>query len=195
MIVLIDNYDSFTYNLYQLLGAYEEEIVVLRNDKVTIQELEEMKPKAIILSPGPGKPEDAGICIQVIQHFYKQIPILGICLGHQAIISAFGGEIVRAENIKHGKTSRVKHNGTSIFSYVTQPLTAMRYHSLVAAKQTIPKCFDVLATAMDDGEIMAVRHNYYPLFGLQFHPESIATEEGGKLIRAFLANVKEGERV
>ncbi|WP_410981754.1 aminodeoxychorismate/anthranilate synthase component II [Bacillus cereus] len=195
MIVLIDNYDSFTYNLYQLLGAYEEEIIVLRNDKVTIQELEEMKPKAIILSPGPGKPEDAGICIQVIQHFYKQIPILGICLGHQAIVSAFGGEIVRAEHIKHGKTSRVKHNGTSIFSYVTQPLTAMRYHSLVAAKQTIPKCFDVLATAMDDGEIMAVRHNYYSLFGLQFHPESIATEEGGKLIRAFLANVKEEERV
>ncbi|PFK30959.1 aminodeoxychorismate/anthranilate synthase component II [Bacillus cereus] len=195
MIVLIDNYDSFTYNLYQMLGAYEEEIIVLRNDKVTIQELEEMKPKAIILSPGPGKPEDAGICIQVIQHFYKQIPILGICLGHQAIISAFGGEIVRAEHIKHGKTSRVKHNGISIFSYVTQPLTAMRYHSLVAAKQTIPECFDVLATAMDDEEIMAVRHNYYPLFGLQFHPESIATEEGGKLIRAFLANVKEGERV
>ncbi|MED4650714.1 aminodeoxychorismate/anthranilate synthase component II [Bacillus pseudomycoides] len=195
MIVLIDNYDSFTYNLYQLLGAYEEEIVVLRNDKVTIQELEEMKPKAIILSPGPGKPEDAGICTQVIQHFYKQIPILGICLGHQAIVSAFGGEIVRAEHIKHGKTSRVKHNGTSIFSYVTQPLTAMRYHSLVAAKHTIPKCFDVLATAMDDGEIMAVRHNYYPLFGLQFHPESIATEEGGKLIRAFLSNVKEEERV
>lgn len=195
MIVLIDNYDSFTYNLYQLLGAYEEEIVVLRNDKVTIQELEEMKPKAIILSPGPGKPEGAGVCIQVIQHFYKQIPILGICLGHQAIISAFGGEIVRAEHIKHGKTSRVKHNGTSIFSYVTQPLTAMRYHSLVAAKQTIPKCFDVLATAMDDEEIMAVCHNYYPLFGFQFHPESIATEEGGKLIRAFLANVKEEERV
>ncbi|KFN13074.1 aminodeoxychorismate/anthranilate synthase component II [Bacillus pseudomycoides] len=195
MIVLIDNYDSFTYNLYQLLGAYEEEIVVLRNDKVTIQELEEMKPKAIILSPGPGKPEDAGICTQVIQHFYKQIPILGICLGHQAIVSAFGGEIVRAEHIKHGKTSRVKHNGTSIFSYVAQPLTAMRYHSLVTAKHTIPKCFDVLATAMDDGEIMAVRHNYYPLFGLQFHPESIATEEGGKLIRAFLSSVKEEERV
>ncbi|PFW97093.1 aminodeoxychorismate/anthranilate synthase component II [Bacillus pseudomycoides] len=195
MIVLIDNYDSFTYNLYQLLEAYEEEIVVLRNDKVTIQELEEMKPKAIILSPGPGKPEDAGICTQVIQHFYKQIPILGICLGHQAIVSAFGGEIVRAEHIKHGKTSRVKHNGTSIFSYVAQPLTAMRYHSLVAAKHTIPKCFDVLATAMDDGEIMAVRHNYYPLFGLQFHPESIATEEGGKLIRAFLSSVKEEERV
>ncbi|MBO1578144.1 MULTISPECIES: anthranilate synthase component II [Bacillus] len=195
MIVLIDNYDSFTYNLYQLLGQYEEEIIVLRNDKVTIQELEEMKPNAIILSPGPGKPEDAGICTQVIRHFYKQIPILGICLGHQAIVSAFGGEIVRAEHIKHGKTSRVKHNGTSIFSYVTQPLTAMRYHSLVAEKHTIPKCFDVLATAMDDGEIMAVRHNYYPLFGLQFHPESIATEEGGKLIRAFLSNVKEGERV
>lgn len=195
MIVLIDNYDSFTYNLYQLLGEYEEEIVVLRNDKVTIQELEEMQPKAIILSPGPGKPEDAGICIQVIQHFYKQIPILGICLGHQAIVSAFGGEIVQAEHIKHGKTSRVKHNGTSIFSYVTQPLTAMRYHSLVAAHRTLPTCFDVLATAMDDGEIMAIRHHYYPLYGLQFHPESIATEEGGKLIEAFLAHVKEGASV
>lgn len=195
MIVLIDNYDSFTYNLYQLLGEYVEEIVVLRNDKVTIQDLQEMKPRAIILSPGPGKPEDAGICIEMIQHFYKEIPILGICLGHQAIISAFGGEIVRANCIKHGKTSRVKHNGTSIFSYVTQPLTAMRYHSLVAAQNSMPQCFDVLATAMDDGEIMAVRHNYYPLFGLQFHPESIATEEGGKLIRAFLSQVKEVEKV
>ncbi|MEI4830212.1 aminodeoxychorismate/anthranilate synthase component II [Bacillus sp. FJAT-53711] len=195
MIVLIDNYDSFTYNLYQLLGSSAENIVVLRNDKVTVKELEEMKPQAIILSPGPGRPEDAGICIEVIQHFYKSIPILGICLGHQAIVTAFGGEIVQAERIKHGKTSLVKHNGTSIFSYVKQPLTAMRYHSLVAKQHTLPNCFDVLATAMDDREIMAVRHNYYPLFGLQFHPESIATEEGGKLIQAFLSNVKEVERV
>ncbi|QWU44112.1 MULTISPECIES: aminodeoxychorismate/anthranilate synthase component II [Bacillus] len=195
MIVLIDNYDSFTYNLYQLLGEYEENIVVVRNDQITIEQLEEMKPKGIVLSPGPGKPEDAGICIDAIRHFHKNVPILGICLGHQAIISAFGGGIVRAELIKHGKTSRVKHNGTSIFSYVTQPLTAMRYHSLVAAQNSLPQCFDILATAMDDGEIMAVRHNYYPLFGLQFHPESIATEEGGKLIRAFLAEVKEEERV
>ncbi|MGG2093163.1 aminodeoxychorismate/anthranilate synthase component II [Bacillus sp. S13(2024)] len=195
MIVLIDNYDSFTYNLYQLLGSSGENIVVLRNDKVTIKELEEMKPQAIILSPGPGRPEDAGICIEVIQHFYKSIPILGICLGHQAIVTAFGGEIVRAERIKHGKTSLVKHNGTSIFSYIKQPLTAMRYHSLVAKQHTLPNCFDVLATAMDDGEIMAVRHHYYPLFGLQFHPESIATEEGGKLIQAFLSHVKEVERV
>ncbi|MDM5153877.1 aminodeoxychorismate/anthranilate synthase component II [Bacillus sp. DX1.1] len=195
MIVLIDNYDSFTYNLYQLLGASAEQIVVLRNDKVTIKELEEMKPNAIILSPGPGKPEGAGICMEVIQHFYKTIPILGICLGHQAIVAAFGGEIVQAAHIKHGKTSLVKHNGTSIFSYVKQPLSAMRYHSLVAEQQTLPSCFDILATAMDDGEIMAVRHNYYPLFGLQFHPESIATEEGGKLIRAFLSDVKEVERV
>ncbi|MDM5187530.1 aminodeoxychorismate/anthranilate synthase component II [Bacillus sp. DX4.1] len=195
MIVLIDNYDSFTYNLYQLLGASAEQIVVLRNDKVTIKELEEMRPDAIILSPGPGKPEGAGICMEVIQHFYKTIPILGICLGHQAIVAAFGGEIVQAAHIKHGKTSLVKHNGTSIFSYVKQPLSAMRYHSLVAKQQTLPSCFDILATAMDDGEIMAVRHNYYPLFGLQFHPESIATEEGGKLIRAFLSDVKEVERV
>ncbi|SFI89755.1 MULTISPECIES: aminodeoxychorismate/anthranilate synthase component II [unclassified Bacillus (in: firmicutes)] len=195
MIVLIDNYDSFTYNLYQLLGHHTEHIVVVRNDEVTIEELVDMKPKAIILSPGPGRPEDAGVCIHVIQHFYKTVPILGICLGHQAIVTAFGGEVVQAEKIKHGKTSLVKHNGTSIFSYVKQPLTAMRYHSLVARQRNLPSCFDVLATAMDDGEIMAVRHHYYPLFGLQFHPESIATEEGDKLIRAFLSNVKEGERV
>ncbi|OJD89832.1 anthranilate synthase component 2 [Bacillus cereus] len=195
MIVLIDNYDSFTYNLYQLLGEHEEEIVVVRNDEITIEQLEEVNPRGIVLSPGPGKPEDAGICINVIRQFYKNVPILGICLGHQAIIAAFGGDIVRAECIKHGKTSRVKHNGTSIFSYATQPLTAMRYHSLVAAQTSLPECFDILATAMDDGEIMAVRHNYYPLFGLQFHPESIATEEGGKLIRAFLTEIKEEERV
>ncbi|HFJ9424872.1 aminodeoxychorismate/anthranilate synthase component II [Bacillus cereus] len=195
MIVLIDNYDSFTYNLYQLLGEHEEEIVVVRNDEITIEQLEEVNPRGIVLSPGPGKPEDAGICIDVIRQFYKNVPILGICLGHQAIIAAFGGDIVRAECIKHGKTSRVKHNGTSIFSYATQPLTAMRYHSLVAEQTSLPECFDILATAMDDGEIMAVRHNYYPLFGLQFHPESIATEEGGKLIRAFLTEIKEEERV
>ncbi|MCM3734852.1 aminodeoxychorismate/anthranilate synthase component II [Bacillus cytotoxicus] len=195
MIVLIDNYDSFTYNLYQLLGHHTEHIVVVRNNEVTIENLEEMKPSAIILSPGPGRPEDAGICMNVIQHFYQTVPILGICLGHQAIVAAFGGEIVRAEQIKHGKTSLVKHNGTSIFSYVKQPLTAMRYHSLVAKQQNLPSCFEVLATAMDDEEIMAIRHHYYPLFGLQFHPESIATEEGSTLIQAFLANVKERERV
>lgn len=195
MIVLIDNYDSFTYNLYQLLGAYEEHVVVLRNDEVTTQQLEGMKPKAIVLSPGPGRPEDAGICIDVVQHFCNRVPILGVCLGHQAIITAFGGEIVRAENVKHGKTSLVKHNGTSMFSYAKQPLSVMRYHSLVAESTSLPNCFDVLATAMDDGEIMAVRHNYYPLFGLQFHPESIATEEGVKLIEAFLSYVGEVERV
>lgn len=152
MIVLIDNYDSFTYNLYQLLGEHEEEIVVVRNDEITIEQLEEVNPRGIVLSPGPGKPEDAGICINVIRHFYKNVPILGICLGHQAIIAAFGGDIVRAECIKHGKTSRVKHNGTSIFSYATQPLTAMRYHSLVAEQTSLPECFDILATAMDDGD-------------------------------------------
>ena len=183
MIVLIDNYDSFTYNLYQLLGEHEEEIVVVRNDEITIEQLEEMNPRGIVLS----RDRKTRGCWHLYRRhpsFYKNVPILGICLGHQAIISAFGGDIVRAERIKHGKTSRVKHNGTSIFSYVTQ-LTAMRYHSLVAEQTSLPKCFDILATAMDDGEIMAVRHNYYPLFGLQFHPESIATEEGGKLIRAF----------
>ncbi|WP_369900631.1 aminodeoxychorismate/anthranilate synthase component II [Bacillus manliponensis] len=195
MIVLIDNYDSFTYNLYQLLAAHKEQIAVLRNDEVTIQQLEEMKPKAIVLSPGPGKPEDAGVCVDVVKHFYNRIPILGVCLGHQAIVTAFGGKVVRAEKVKHGKTSLIKHNGTAMFSYARQPLSVMRYHSLVAERNTLPACFDVLATAMDDGEIMAVRHNYYPLFGLQFHPESIATEEGAKLIEAFLSDVKEGEYV
>lgn len=195
MIVLIDNYDSFTYNLYQLLAAYEKQIVVFRNDEVTIRQLEEMKPKVIVLSPGPGRPEDAGICIDVVQHFCNRVPILGVCLGHQAIVTAFGGKVVRAEKVKHGKTSLVKHNGTSIFSYAKQPLSVMRYHSLVAERSTLPVCFDVLATAMDDGEIMAIRHNYYPLFGLQFHPESIATEEGVKLIEAFLSYMKEEERV
>lgn len=191
MILLLDNYDSFTYNLYQLIGLCNINIKVVRNDKITIEEIETMNPEAIIISPGPGRPEDAGICVDVIRKFYRNIPILGICLGHQAIVHAFGGEVVRAKHVKHGKTSLLRHTGTSIFEYVKQPLTAMRYHSLVAKRETLPSAFEVLATAMDDGEIMAIKHHYYPLFGLQFHPESIATEEGKRMIEQFLAYASE----
>jgi anthranilate synthase component 2 len=186
MILLIDNYDSFTYNLYQLLGMCAKEVRIVRNDKLTLEEIEQMNPEAIVLSPGPGRPEDAGICVDVIQRFYKEIPILGICLGHQAIVHAFGGEVIRANLVKHGKTSLLRHSGTAIFQYVKQPFTAMRYHSLVANKHTLPDMFEVLATSMDDGEVMAIKHHYYPLYGLQFHPESIATEEGKKLMEHFL---------
>ncbi|MCP8968369.1 anthranilate synthase component II [Ectobacillus ponti] len=186
MILLLDNYDSFTFNLYQLLGMCGEEVKIVRNDRITMEEIQKMNPKAIVLSPGPGRPEDAGICIQVIQNLGNSVPILGICLGHQAMVHAYGGKVVRAGRVKHGKTSLVKHSGTSIFRYVKQPFTAMRYHSLVAEQSTLPEVFDVLATSMDDGEVMAIKHHYHPLFGLQFHPESIATEEGKKLLQEFL---------
>jgi anthranilate synthase component 2 len=190
MILLIDNYDSFTYNLYQLLGMCREEVLVVRNDKISVKYIERLQPDAVVLSPGPGRPEDAGVCIEVIQAFYKTIPILGICLGHQAIVSAFGGKVVQAKTIKHGKASMVKHNGSSLFQYVKQPFSAMRYHSLIAEEETLPPQFDVLATAMDDGAIMAIKHHYYPLYGMQFHPESIATEEGQKMVGQFLQEMK-----
>ncbi|UOY92189.1 aminodeoxychorismate/anthranilate synthase component II [Ectobacillus sp. JY-23] len=194
MILLIDNYDSFTYNLYQLLSLYEK-VEVVRNDKLTLQEIEELKPTAIVLSPGPGRPEDAGMCTAVIKRFYKQIPILGICLGHQAIVHAFGGDVIRANLVKHGKTSMLRHSGTGIFQYVKQPFQAMRYHSLVADKHTLPSMFEVLATSMDDGEVMAIKHHYHSLYGMQFHPESIATEEGSKLIQQFIMEAKAYESV
>ncbi|MFX3659047.1 MAG: aminodeoxychorismate/anthranilate synthase component II, partial [Ectobacillus sp.] len=182
------------YNLYQLLGMCAGDVKIVRNDKLTIEDIHNMQPEAIVLSPGPGRPEDAGICVEIVKQFYKTIPILGICLGHQAIVHAFGGEVVRANLIKHGKTSLVKHTGTSMFQYVKQPFTAMRYHSLVADRSALPEVFDVLATSMDDGEIMAVKHHYYPLFGLQFHPESIATEEGKRLMKEFLLYTKRGNQ-
>ncbi|MFD3447373.1 anthranilate synthase component II [Microbacteriaceae bacterium 4G12] len=192
MILLIDNYDSFTYNLFQLICMCNKEVLVVRNDNITIDEITVLQPEAIVLSPGPGRPEDAGICIEIIQRFYTTLPILGICLGHQAIVQAFGGKVSKASVVKHGKTSSLQHSGTSLFQYVKQPFIAMRYHSLVAEKEALPKQFEILATSMDDGEVMAIGHHYYPLFGLQFHPESIATEEGKKLIEQFLAYVKRG---
>lgn len=185
MILLIDNYDSFTFNLYQYLGELGEEIKVVRNNQVTLDKIKEMKPKAIILSPGPGRPEDAGICVEVVRNFYKTIPILGICLGHQAIGYAFGATVKHAKSIKHGKTSLIKHEG-GLFNYLSSPLEVMRYHSLSVDKNTLPEELECTAEAMDDQEIMAIRHRHYPVFGLQFHPESIGTPSGKQILKNFL---------
>lgn len=194
MILLIDNYDSFTFNLYQYLGELREEVVVKRNDQVSLGEIEALKPKAILLSPGPGRPEKAGRTIEIIKHFYRSIPILGICLGHQAIGHAFGAKIVRAQKIMHGKISQLAHTGTGIFASLPRPLKAMRYHSLVIERESLLPEFNILATSLDDGEIMAIKHEIYPLYGLQFHPESIGTEAGKQILQNFLSEVKGEER-
>jgi anthranilate synthase component II len=185
MILLIDNYDSFTYNLYQYLGEVEQEIIVKRNDDITIEEIEVLNPTAIVISPGPGRPEEAGISMEVIQSFYKKIPILGICLGHQAIGAVFGANVVGAKQIMHGKTSPIDHSGTDLFAGQEQPLTVMRYHSLVVERESLSEELEVTATSLDDGEIMAVKHKQYPLYGLQFHPESIGTTIGKQLLHEF----------
>jgi anthranilate synthase component II len=190
MILLIDNFDSFTFNLYQYLGELGEQITVLRNNQLTIEQIKELNPKAIILSPGPGKPEDAGICIELIQTFYKKIPILGICLGHQAIGAAFGGEILRAALIKHGKTSLITHQSEGVFTGLPTPLEVMRYHSLIIEKCSIPEELECIAHSVDDQEIMAIKHRQYPVFGLQFHPESIGTPSGKQILNNFLNEVE-----
>lgn len=191
MILLIDNYDSFTYNLYHQLAQHGREVEVVRNDAMNVSQIEEMDPDAIVLSPGPGRPEDAGICMEVIRSVYRTIPILGICLGHQAIVAAFGGSVISAKTIKHGKTSMIKHQGESLFSYLPQPFVAMRYHSLTANRGDLPEELRVLAVSMDDEEVMAIKHRYYSVYGLQFHPESIATEMGHQLVERFLRQSSE----
>jgi len=185
MILMIDNYDSFTYNLVQYLGELGEELRVYRNDQITISEIDELAPERIVISPGPGRPERAGICLELIGHFAGKIPILGVCLGHQAIASAFGGKIVRAKRLMHGKTSEIRHNGKGIFQGLKNPFLAVRYHSLAVEETSLPKDFEVSARA-EDQEIMAIQHKKYPLEGVQFHPESILTEEGKKLLANFL---------
>ncbi|MDH5164380.1 anthranilate synthase component II [Heyndrickxia oleronia] len=190
MIILLDNYDSFTYNLYQYLLELGETVEVFRNDRITVEEIRDLQPKAIILSPGPGVPDQAGICMDVIKKLHQQIPILGVCLGHQAIGAAFGARIVQAREIKHGKTSRILHTGEGIFQYMTQPLEVMRYHSLVIEKASLPGQLDILATSMDDQEIMAIKHTIYPLYGIQFHPESIGTKAGKEMIKNFLVEIR-----
>ncbi|MGM9926958.1 MAG: anthranilate synthase component II [Bacillus sp. (in: firmicutes)] len=185
MILLIDNYDSFTYNLYQQVGRFYDAIKVVRNDKISLTEIEELKPTCIILSPGPGRPEDAGLCIDIIQSFHQHIPILGICLGHQAIAQAFGGEVIGAKEIMHGKKSPITHKGRNVFAGLPQEVDVMRYHSLAVKAETLPKEL-VVEAETTDGEIMAISHVRYPVVGIQFHPESIGTETGSVMIENFL---------
>lgn len=184
-VLVIDNYDSFTYNLVQYLGELGEEVLTFRNDKITVDEIDVMKPSAIVISPGPCTPSKAGISIEVIKRFAGRIPILGVCLGHQAIGEAFGGRIVGARRIMHGKTSQIFHDGKTIFRDIENPFAATRYHSLVIERDTIPTCLEITALSEDD-EIMGVRHKEFPIEGVQFHPESILTKSGKKLLKNFL---------
>ncbi len=185
MLLMIDNYDSFTYNLVQYLGELGEDVRVFRNDKITIREIEEMSPDRIVISPGPCTPMEAGISIEVIRHFAGKVPILGVCLGHQSIGAAFGGEIIRAPRLMHGKTSMIYHDGRTIFDGLPNPFEATRYHSLVIKRETLPECLEITAWT-DQGEIMGVRHREFIVEGVQFHPESILTRGGKDLLRNFL---------
>ena len=184
MIVMIDNYDSFTYNLVQYIEQIGTQVRVVRNDKSTLAEIEAWNPAGIVVSPGPGRPESAGITLEVIEHFSGQVPILGVCLGHQSIAVAFGGKVVLARKIMHGKTSMIEADGEMIYRGVKKPFTAMRYHSLVVSREDLPDCFAITAEA-DDGEIMGIRHREHPTEGIQFHPESIMTPIGTRLLRNF----------
>lgn len=190
MILLIDNYDSFTYNLYHQIAQFGEDIKIIRNDAITVEEIRALQPKAIVISPGPGEPKDAGIVIEMIRDLYKEIPILGICLGHQSIGEAFGATVSRAKNIMHGKTSLLQFEKTGLFAQFEREVEVMRYHSLIIEKQTLHEDFRIVATSADDGEIMAIQHKQYPVYGLQFHPESIGTELGKDMISMFLKKVE-----
>lgn len=195
MILMIDNYDSFTYNLVQYLGELGEELVVKRNDETTIAEIESMSPDFLMISPGPCSPNEAGICLDAIRHFAGKVPIFGVCLGYQSIGQVFGGDVVRAERLMHGKTSEMKHDGKTIFRGIENPFTATRYHSLIVKEDTLPDCFEKTAWTVE-GELMAIRHKILPIEGVQFHPESIMTTCGKELLRNFItAYRKEGNNV
>jgi anthranilate synthase/aminodeoxychorismate synthase-like glutamine amidotransferase len=188
MIFVLDNYDSFTYNLVQYLGELGAEVVVRRNDQITVEGIENMRPQKIVISPGPCTPQEAGISIDVIRHFAGKLPLLGVCLGHQAIGAAFGGNVVRARNLMHGKTSEVEHDGKTIFAGLTSPMIATRYHSLIVQEEKLPRELEVSAwTKEKDGTrvIMGLRHRKFPIEGVQFHPESVLTAEGKKLVKNF----------
>ena len=189
MVFVLDNYDSFTYNLVQYLGELGAKVEVRRNDELTIREIEAMRPERIVVSPGPCTPQEAGISIELIRHFAGKVPVLGVCLGHQAIGAAFGGQVVRAKNLMHGKTSQVEHDGKTIFRGLPSPMTATRYHSLIVAEDGLPSDLEVSAWTHDrDGTrvIMGLRHRQFPVEGVQFHPESVLTNEGKKLVTNFL---------
>ncbi len=188
-VLVIDNYDSFVYNLVQYIGEFGAEVIVYRNDQVSIKKIKRLKPDRIVLSPGPGTPEENryfGVCTAILQELSRTIPTLGVCLGHQGIIYAFGGKIVSAKRLMHGKTCSVKHNGKGVFNGVHNPFTATRYHSLAGDKCSIPPCLEVTAVAIEDGEIMGIRHAEYPIEGVQFHPESILCEDGKLFMKNFL---------
>jgi anthranilate synthase/aminodeoxychorismate synthase-like glutamine amidotransferase len=185
MLLLIDNYDSFTYNLYQYLSELGEEVKVARNDKITLDEIEQLAPERIVISPGPGRPEDAGISNEVILHFGDRVPILGVCLGHQCIGQAYGGKVGHAGEIRHGKTSLIQHDGKGVFKDVPNLFPAVRYHSLAVKREGLPDCLDISAVT-ENKIIMGLRHRKYPVEGVQFHPESIMTGEGKKILENFL---------
>jgi len=186
MVLVIDNYDSFTYNLVQYLGELGAEVRVVRNDAVSLETLAADPPQRIVISPGPGRPEQAGVTMSVIRRFGQTTPILGVCLGHQAIGAVFGGRVVRAVAPLHGKTSTIEHDGRGVFAGLTQPFTAARYHSLVVAEEGLPPDLEVCARTREDGVIMGLRHRSWPVHGVQFHPESILTGEGRRILRNFL---------
>ena len=193
MILVIDNYDSFVYNLVQYLGEMGKRLKVFRNDKLSLSDISKLAPEKIIISPGPGRPEDAGISCSLIREFAGKIPILGVCLGHQCIGYAFGGEVVRAERIMHGKTSLIYHNEKGIFKGITNPFEATRYHSLIVKADNLPECLEIIAQT-DRKEIMGIKHRNYSVWGVQFHPESILTREGKKLLRNFLEMEETSQR-
>lgn len=186
MLLMIDNYDSFTYNIVQYFGELGEEVRTVRNDEVTLRDIDKMQPDRICISPGPKAPVDAGVSVDVLKEFKGQLPILGVCLGHQAIGEAFGGKIVRARQVMHGKTSLIAHTGEGVFKGLPSPFTVIRYHSLAIERASLPDCLEVTAWT-DDGEIMGVRHKEYDIEGVQFHPESILSEHGHALLKNFLA--------
>ncbi|MBO2536763.1 aminodeoxychorismate/anthranilate synthase component II [Rummeliibacillus suwonensis] len=185
MILMIDNYDSFTYNLVQYFGELGEQLLVKRNDGISIEEIEEVRPEMIVISPGPCSPNEAGISLEVIQHFEGQIPILGVCLGHQAIAQAFGGKVIRANRLMHGKTSAIYHDDKGVNKDLSNPYTATRYHSLIVEKETLPSCLEITSWTAE-GEIMGIRHKEFAVEGVQFHPESIMTQDGKKLLKNFI---------
>jgi anthranilate synthase/aminodeoxychorismate synthase-like glutamine amidotransferase len=186
MILVLDNYDSFTYNLVQYFGELGAELIVRRNDRITIDEIEQLRPEKICISPGPGTPDEAGISNELIRHFGPRIPVLGVCLGHQCIGQVYGGEVVRADRLMHGKTSPILHEGDGVFYGLPIPFEATRYHSLIVRRETLPAELEIVAET-SEREIMGLRHRHYPVYGVQFHPESIMTSEGKKLLANFLS--------